>query len=448
MMHQQKSTSRPFKFITVVVLIFLPVILLAQVTRQDSLLTEVTLANAINYAIAHQPQIQQSLVDEQVTEYTIKSKLSEMYPQLNFNYTLQHNFINQTTVIGGNLIRLGVGNNSAGQFTVNQAIFNKDVLLANRTRRDVRLQSSLFTSTNKIDVAAEVAKAFYGLLSTMQQINISAENILRIERSLKDAYNQYKAGITDKTDYKRATITLNNTVASKKSSEVLLKAKKEYLKTLMGYPEAANLNIVYDTTHMESDIVLDTLAVPDYKARVEYRLLETRQRLLQYNVKYYRWGYLPTVSANGAYNLNYQNNDFAKVYSNNFPNSFAALTLAFPIFQGGRRKADIHVAELKLQRNQLDMVTLRNLVNSGYAQALATYKSNLYNYLALKDNLALAQEVYDVIQLQYRSGIKTYLEVITAETDLRTSQINFNNAMYQLLSSKVDVQKTLGQINY
>ena len=448
MMHQQKSTSRPFKFITVVVLIFLPVILLAQVTRQDSLLTEVTLANAINYAIAHQPQIQQSLLDEQVTEYTIKSKLSEMYPQLNFNYILQHNFINQTTVIGGNLIRLGVGNTSAGQFTVNQAIFNKDVLLANRTRRDLRLQSALFTSTNKIDVAAEVAKAFYGLLSTMQQINISAENILRIERSLKDAYNQYKAGITDKTDYKRATITLNNTVASKKSSEVLLKAKKEYLKTLMGYPEAANLNIVYDTTHMENDIVLDTLAVPDYKARVEYRLLETRQRLLQYNVKYYRWGYLPTVSANGAYNLNYQNNDFAKVYSNNFPNSFAALTLAFPIFQGGRRKADIHVAELKLQRNQLDIVTLRNLVNSGYAQALATYKSNLYNYLALKDNLALAQEVYDVIQLQYRSGIKTYLEVITAETDLRTSQINFNNAMYQLLSSKVDVQKTLGQINY
>ena len=448
MMHQQKSTSRPFKFITVVVLIFLPVILLAQVTRQDSLLTEVTLANAINYAIAHQPQIQQSLLDEQVTEYTIKSKLSEMYPQLNFNYTLQHNFINQTTVIGGNLIRLGVGNNSAGQFTVNQAIFNKDVLLANRTRRDVRLQSALFTSSNKIDVAAEVAKAFYGMLSTMQQINISAENILRIERSLKDAYNQYKAGITDKTDYKRATITLNNTVASKKSSQVLLKAKEEYLKTLMGYPEAANLNIVYDTTHMENDIVLDTLAVPDYKARVEYRLLETRQRLLQYNVKYYRWGYLPTVSANGAYNLNYQNNDFAKVYSNNFPNSFAALTLAFPIFQGGRRKADIHVAELKLQRNQLDIVTLRNLVNSGYAQALATYKSNLYNYLALKDNLALAQEVYDVIQLQYRSGIKTYLEVITAETDLRTSQINFNNAMYQLLSSKVDVQKTLGQINY
>ena len=39
-------------------------------------------------------------------------------------------------------------------------------------------------------------------------------------------------------------------------------------------------------------------------------------------------------------------------------------------------------------------------------QALATYKSNLYNYYSLKENLALANEVYDVIRLQYRSGIK------------------------------------------
>jgi outer membrane protein TolC len=87
-------------------------------------------------------------------------------------------------------------------------------------------------------------------------------------------------------------------------------------------------------------------------------------------------------------------------------------------------------------------------VYAGYAQALATYKINLQNYLALKENIMLAQEVYDVIQLQYRSGIKTYLEVITSETDLRTSQINYYTAIYQLLSSKIDVQKALGQINY
>ncbi len=53
-----------------------------------------------------------------------------------------------------------------------------------------------------------------------------------------------------------------------------------------------------------------------------------------------------------------------------------------------------------------------------------------------------------MIQLQYKTGIKTYLEVITAETDLRNARINYFNSLYQVLASKIDVQKALGQINY
>ena len=65
----------------------------------------------------------------------------------------------------------------------------------------------------------------------------------------------------------------------------------------------------------------------------------------------------------------------------------------------------------------------------------------------LKANLELARDVYRIIQLQYKAGTKTYLELITAETDLRTAELNRTNALYQLLSSKLDVQKALGTIH-
>ena len=216
----------------------------------------------------------------------------------------------------------------------------------------------------------------------------------------------------------------------------------------MSYPEDGTLNIVYDSLEMERNMIVDTLQNPDYKARIEYRILQTQRSLLKANVLYNKWSYLPSVSANGAYNLNFQNNEFPKLYSHNYPNSFAALTLAFPIFQGGKRKENLAAAELQLKKNDWDIAGLKNAVNAQYEQALASYKSNLANYLALKENVTLAKEVYDVIQLQYRSGIKTYLEVITSETDLHTAEINYYNALYQVLASKVDVQKALGQINY
>ena len=348
----------------------------AQQIAKDSLLGEVTLKTAIDYAIVRQPLIQQSLIDEQILETTIRSKLADWYPQINFNYNLQHNFLVQTAVIGGNNIRLGASNTSAGQFTVSQAIFNKDVFLARKTRTDVRLQANQLSSSDRIDLAANVSKAYYDVLATMQQIKVSAANILRIERSLKDALSQYQAGVADKIDYKRATIALNNSKATRASNEEALKAKLEYLKYLMGYPVSGTLNIVYDSLQMERELALDTLQEPLYSSRIEYQLLETRKRLLQYNLRYNKWSYFPTVSANGAYNLNFQNNSFGKLYNNNFPNSFAALTLSFPIFQGGKRKANIEAAELELVRNDLDIISLKNAINSGYSQALAAYKGN------------------------------------------------------------------------
>jgi outer membrane protein TolC len=233
-----------------------------------------------------------------------------------------------------------------------------------------------------------------------------------------------------------------------KANEELLKAKLEYLRALMGYPSGSDLNIVYDSLQMEKEVMLDTLAAADYTKRIEYQLLVSQKRLQEANLKYNKWSFLPSVSLIGAYNLNFQDNSFAKLYGTSFPNSYAGINLSVPIFQGGKRKYDIQTEEWRLKRIDWDIINLQHSVNAEYAGATASYKSNLANYLALKENVDLAKEVYDVIQLQYKSGIKTYLEVVAAETDLRTAKINYYNALYQVLASKIDVQKALGEINY
>ena len=425
---------------------FLPAF--AQTHSADSILQEASLPAVIQYALKNQPLIQQSQIDENIREQEIKNALADWYPQVNFAYNLQHNFQVPVAVIGGNNIKLGVDNTSYGQFTLKQVLFNPDVVFANRTKGDFRLQARQNTISNKIDLVAEVTKAYYNVLESLQQIQVAEGDITRLERSLQDATNQYKAGAADKIDYKRTTISLNNTRARKSGIEANLKGRMEYLKFLMNYPSKEDLQLVYDTTRLEYEIELDTTANPDYNIRIEYQILETQRKLQRSNVDYNRWAYLPTISANGAYNLNYNNNDFSKLYTNNFPSSFAAISLNFPIFQGGKRTSMVRQSELELKRTEWDIINLKNQVNSEYAQAMATYKTNYAAYLSLKENLGLAQEVYDVIQLQYRSGIKAYLEVITSETDLRNARILYIAAIYNVLTSKVDVLKSMGLINY
>lgn len=420
----------------------------AQTKPADSLLTNATLEQCVQYALIHQPVIQQSLIDESITETIIKDKISEWYPQLNFAYLFQHNFQLQKVVFQGNTIKLGTDNTSAMQVTLNQNILNRDVLFASKTKDEVRTQAKQITSGSKIEIAAATAKAFYDVLTTMQQIKAADEDIIRLERSLKDALNLYKVGITDKTDYKRATIALNNTKALRQTNEATLKARLEYLKSLMGYPVGGDLTIVYDSTGMEQELFVDTLATTDYTKRFEYQLLATRKTLQEANLRYNKWSYMPNISLSAAYNLNFQDNSFTKLYGQAFPNSYAGLNISVPIFQGGKRKQNIRQQEWELQRMDWDMVKLKQDISTEYVQALAAYKSNLASYLALKENVDLANEVYETIQLQYKNGVKTYLEVINAETDLRSAKINYYDALNRLLSAKIDVQKAMGELIY
>jgi len=444
----KEKKRRENKAIVFIVFLFLASCVHAQ--QRDSLptLTQATLQNCIQYAIQHNPDIQNAKINQDITETIIKSKLADWYPQVNFNYNVQHNFKLPTLNFNGNIVHTGTENTSGLDFGVTQNIFNRDVLLASRTSKDVRLAASQNTKEQKINLAVEVSKAFYDIILTVQQLKVIEEDIVRTNQSLKDAYYQYQAGIVDKTDYKRATIALNNAKAQQKSGEESLKAKNAALKALMGYPDTRLLDLDYDTTQMEREIYFDTTQLVDYNNRIEIQQLETQKKLQEYNLQYYKWSFLPDVSAFGNYNLNYLNNQFSKLYGQSYPNSYAGISLSIPIFQGGKRLQQIKQAQFQIVQASNDIRSYENTINTQYENALASYKSNLYNYLSLKENLSLASEVYDVIQLQYRSGVKAYLDVITAESDLRTAQINYYNALYQLLSSKIDVEQALGIINY
>ncbi len=434
-------------FVLLVLFTALPVL---PQSKNDSspLLQNATLEDCIQYALLHQPSVQQSLINEQIADKEINSSLSEWFPQLDFNFNVQHYFKLPTSIYQGNPVHFGQINTSNGQFSVTQTIFNKDVLLASSTAGDVRKQAEQNTVENKINVIVNVSKAYYSVLLSQNQIDLVNQDIARLRQNLKDAYNQYKGGVVDKTDYMQATVSLNNAEAELKQDQGLSKISYANLKDQMGYPPNGNISLNYDMKKMEDEIDADTTAVLNYQNRIEYKLLQTQKSLQKANLDYYIWSFLPSLSAFGDYNLNYQNDKLTNLYNRGFPNSYIGLQLSFPIFHGGQRIQQIEQAELQLDLIKYDQSALQSSISTEYTQALATYKSNLNNYQVQKKNLKLAQDVYNIIELQYKSGIKTYLDVITAETNLRTTQVNYLNSLYQALISKTDLQKALGSIHY
>jgi outer membrane protein TolC len=414
------------------------------VFAQSATDTVVTLKQCIGFALRNQPVLRQAEIDEQINERNIRISLADWLPQLNSSNEYLHYFKGSPVTSANPAVVSPINEYSSLGLQASQVIYNSDVLLAAKSAKYSRLYYKQNTVSSQINVVSDVSKAFFDVLLSEKQLDILNEDIIRLQRSLKDAYNRYQAGIVDKTDYKQATILLNNSIATRKQTQEAIKSKTAYLKQIMGIGADKNLLLSYDSTHYVNETSIDTNQQLNYNNRIEYQLLQTSKSLQNLNVQYYRWSFLPSVSAVGAYDLIYLNTKFSNLYNNNYPSVYAGLTLSFPIFTGTKRLQNLSKAKLQVDRADLDIVNSQNTINTEYVQALADYKSNYTNWQLLDQNVSLAKDVYKVVSLQYREGVKTYLDVIVAQSDLRTAELNYYNALFQVLSSKIDFEKALG----
>jgi outer membrane protein TolC len=415
-----------------------------------------SLPQCIEFALRNQPLVRQSQLDEQIGERNIRIGLSAWLPQINGTGVYTRNIQLQTTVFpdltnpGGpqQVIRIGLRNTSTLGVAASQLLFSNDVLRAARSVKPTRLVYQQTTTANKIDVVTNVSKAFYNILLTEEQLKILDEDIQRQERQVKDSKARLDVGVVDKTDYLRATVSVRNAYAQRHSTAASLPGLYSNLKQLMGLGPEKPLTLQYDTLQMVRETQLDTTERLVPERRIEMQQLQTQKRLQSITIDYYRYGFLPTLSSFYNYNRVYQNNEFSELYKTAYPNQQAGAQFALPLFTGLRRIQNLKIARLEDDRLDLDLFDTKNQITTEYDQAMGVYKGALSQLNALQDNLVDAKEVYRVINLQYREGIKTFLELTIAEADLRTAQLNYYNALFNVLSSKLDVQRALGNITF
>jgi outer membrane protein len=423
-------------------------------TAPDTLPSKVTLSQCITYALANQSLIKQSLLDEEINRRDIRIALSGWYPQVGFDASVQHyiqipmtNYPNLSDPSSpGIFLPSTAANVAAGVFSASQTLYNSDLLFAARNSRELRNQASENTENSKINTYVDVTKAFFDVLLTEEQYNVLTEDILRLQHNYKDAYNLYLNGLTDKIDYQRTEISLSNAQAQRKSAQESLKAKYAVLKQLMGVVPEKNLTVSYDTSKYENEILFDTIKILDYSNRIEYQQFQTALNLQNSGISYYRWSFLPNISAFYEYDPRFHNDQFSDLFNKVYPTSLFGLKLSLPLFQGMNRLENLSKAKLQYQRLQLGMDYLKSKINSEYTFALSRYTSNLNELRISKRNITIAKDVYNTLRLQYEKGIKAYLEVIVSETDLRTAELNYLNILFQVLASKVDLEKASGYL--
>jgi outer membrane protein len=420
----------------------------------DSVFSTFTLQQCVDYALKHQPLVNQSTLDEAINKKDIAISLSGWLPQVNLNADLKDYlrlpvafFPNANDPSGSKTeVTTGLVYTSDANFSATQSLYSNDLAFAGKAVHNLRLRAAQNTENTKIATLVNVSKSFYNVMLAIAQLDLENDDIRRLETNYKDAHHLFESGLTDKIDYQQAQVAVNNAKALKRNSEEAIKVTYSVLKQQMGYPPEKQIRILFDSASFEKDILADTLKQLNYEKRIEYQQSQTDLHLQNTEIGYYRWSFLPNLSAFYYYNFAWYNNNFAPLFTNSFPNSVVGLTLSLPIFQGTSRIQKLHKAHLVYQRLQLSQNDLKSRINTQFTQAMASYKSNLYALGQSKANSVLAGEIFSTVSMQYIQGVKTYLDLIVAETDLRNARLNYLGSLFQVLSSTLDLKAAMGDI--
>ena len=63
-----------------------------------------------------------------------------------------------------------------------------------------------------------------------------------------------------------------------------------------------------------------------------------------------------------------------------------------------------------------------------------------------KQNLELAQNVYNATERKYKEGVGSNLELIDSNNSLKIAQNQYYNSLYESIIASIDIKKTLGTL--
>ncbi len=427
---------------------------------QTQPIQEFTLEQCIEYAMINNPNLKNSKSAIESSEAKVRETVSSGLPQIGASADLGNNIIIPTTFLPAALVGGPAGEfvgvkfspqySGRGSLNIDQMIFNGSYFVGLKASKVYTELSRQDLVSTKTDLIIAIKKAYYSVLVNRERLALVKKNYQRLDSLLSQTKTMFDNGFSEKIDVSRIQVQFNNIINLQRTTTLGLEISYNLLKFQMGYPI---INTIELTDHLD----LIKLEVQDdeftknfnYNNRVEYRKLEVNSQLVQLDIKNTRWQYLPRLDFYGNYGASYGTsafNQFVDFGSNWKGLAVYGLRANLPIFDGLRKSNQIQQKKIQWQQLENSKEFLKNQIDMEQNQSILSFNTNIEILKSQKANLDLADEVYKVSVIKYQQGVGSNIEVITADASLKEAQTNYYSALYDVLITSVDLEKSFGKI--
>ncbi len=422
---------------------------------------EFSVKESVEYAMKNSTQVKNALININVQEQTNREITAAAYPQISGSGSMVRNLQVPVGVLPGDLmpggtpgtfitIPFGTKYNSSYGASASQILFDGQVFVGLQARRASMDYARLNVEVTTEQIKANVQKIYYQLVVAKSQIATVDVNIERTKTLLNNTEQLYKNGFAERLDVDKVNVNLSNLNTEKVKLQNQIEAGYIGLKYLMGMPVQSTLILTDSLTEEEiKNNVIDEGEF-DFNNRKEFQLLKTQEVLNEFNVKRYKYTYIPTLQLNANYTRNAFRTEFDLLKWGPrypwYPTSFVGISINVPIFDGFGKDARIKRSRFELMQTRNNIEDTKNNINNEIETAKINIRSAIITMDEQKKNVELAERVYNQTKLKYEQGLGSNIEITTAEGDLKIAQNNYFSALYDAIVAKVDYLKATGKL--
>lgn len=295
----------------------------------------------------------------------------------------------------------------------------------------------------KSRIVVQVAQAYYNLISLDEQLKIAEQNIELSDNTLKMMNLQFKAGQIN-------SLAVQQSEAQKKTAELLIPLAKQNiavqenaLSILCGeYPakieREGNLKTMIPENKLSEGLPAQLLSRrPDLKM-AEFNVISLNSKTGLAKAAMY-----PSISLSPQIGLN--SNKFNSWFD--IPGSITkaiAANLAAPVFQKKQLKTAYETALIEQEKAAINFKQSVMTAVGEVSDAMAKSKGSSERLELLEQRTAILDKgINDALKL-YKSGMATYLEVITAQNNKLQNDLEAINVTLERLNAEVDLYRALG----
>lgn len=426
-------------------------------SAQTTTTHEFTIQQAVDYARKNNVQVKNALLNIKSQQQTNREITASALPTITGNVGITNYIEIPTSLLPGEIfgqpagtyipVKFGTKYNSSANIQLQQLLFDGQVFIALQARAtSIEFQTKNMEVTEEA-IKANIYKIYYQLVLSKTQIDLLDANIARLQKLDHDANALYKNGFIEKLDLDKIAVQLSNLQTEKTKALNSISIGYLGLKTLMGMPVKDSLVLVdkISEEQVKEDFSNDTSY--HYSDRKDFQYVSLAKKLNEFNIKRYQLSYIPTLSLTGSYSKNAQRNKFDFLGKGDwFTTSYIGFNMAIPIFDGFARSSRINRSKIELKETENQLDNLKLAIDSEVEQAKINFKSSLATMNFQKQNMQLAETVYNQTKKKFEVGTGSNTEITAAQTDLITAQTNYISALYSAIIARVDYLKATGKL--